>query len=442
MPPTSASPLPVDILRFNTCGSVDDGKSTLIGRLLYDSKSLMEDQIEALERSADITGGGQINLANLTDGLRAEREQGITIDVAYRYFATPRRKFIIADTPGHVQYTRNMVTGASLANLSIVLVDARLGVIEQSRRHTAIASLLRIPHLVVAVNKMDLVGWSEARFLEIRAQFEEFLPRLDIKDVKFIPMSALNGDNVVDGSPHTPWYAGPTLLGHLETVHIASDWNLNGFRLPVQWVNRPNNPTDAALHDFRGFSGQIAGGIVRVGQKIIAFPAGLTTTVKQIWTFDGPVPEAFCPQSVTLVLEHDIDISRGSMLVGPDAHLPGSHTELQAEICWMHSRPLQPGKKYFLKHTTHTVQVAVTEIVNKLNLDSLESEAAPAELAMNDIGEIRLRAAKPLVFDGYATNRLTGSFILIEQGTNATLAAGMLRPPRETVKAEGADYVI
>ena len=442
MPLNTASPLPVDILRFNTCGSVDDGKSTLIGRLLYDSKSLMEDQIEALERSADITGGGQINLANLTDGLRAEREQGITIDVAYRYFATPRRKFIIADTPGHVQYTRNMVTGASLANLSIVLVDARLGVIEQSRRHTAIAALLRIPHLVVAVNKMDLVGWSEARFLEIRAQFEEFLPRLDIKDVKFIPMSALNGDNVVEASPHTPWYVGATLLGHLETVHIASDWNLNGFRLPVQWVNRPNNPTDPALHDFRGFSGQIAGGIVRVGQKIIAVPAGLTTTVKQIWTFDGPVQEAFCPQSVTLVLEHDIDISRGSMLVGLDAHLPGSHTDLQAEVCWMHSRPLQPGKKYFLKHTTHTVQVAITEIVSKLNLDTLESGAAPAELAMNDIGEIRLRAAKPLVFDGYATNRLTGSFILIEQGTNATVAAGMLRPPRENVKPENADYVI
>lgn len=442
MPLNTASPLPVDILRFNTCGSVDDGKSTLIGRLLYDSKSLMEDQIEALERSADITGGGQINLANLTDGLRAEREQGITIDVAYRYFATPRRKFIIADTPGHVQYTRNMVTGASLANLSIVLVDARLGVIEQSRRHTAIAALLRIPHLVVAVNKMDLVGWSEARFLEIRAQFEEFLPRLDIKDVKFIPMSALNGDNVVEASPHTPWYVGATLLGHLETVHIASDWNLNGFRLPVQWVNRPNNPTDPALHDFRGFSGQIAGGIVRVGQKIIAFPAGLTSTVKQIWTFDGPVQEAFCPQSVTLVLEHDIDISRGSMLVGLDAHLPGSHTDLQAEVCWMHSRPLQPGKKYFLKHTTHTVQVAITEIVSKLNLDTLESGAAPAELAMNDIGEIRLRAAKPLVFDGYATNRLTGSFILIEQGTNATVAAGMLRPPRENVKPENADYVI
>ena len=438
---STTTPVPVDILRFNTCGSVDDGKSTLIGRLLYDSKSLMEDQIEALERSADITGGGQINLANLTDGLRAEREQGITIDVAYRYFATPRRKFIIADTPGHVQYTRNMVTGASSANLSIVLVDARLGVIEQSRRHTAIAALLRIPHLVVAVNKMDLVGWSEARFQEIRAQFEEFLPRLDIKDVKFIPMSALNGDNVVDASVHTPWYGGPTLLNHLETVHIASDWNLNGFRLPVQWVNRPNNPTDQTLHDFRGFSGQIAGGIVRTGQKIIAFPAGMVTTVKQIWTYDGPVQEAFCPQSVTLVLEHDIDISRGSMLVGLD-HLPGSTTELQAEVCWMHARALQPGRKYFLKHTTHTVQVVVTEIVNKLNLDTLEAEPAPAELGVNDIGEIRLRAAKPLVFDGYAINRLTGSFILIEQGTNATVAAGMLRPPREIVKPENGDYVI
>jgi bifunctional enzyme CysN/CysC/sulfate adenylyltransferase subunit 1 len=441
MPPPAPVSVPVDILRFNTCGSVDDGKSTLIGRLLYDSKSLMEDQLEALERSADITGGGQINLANLTDGLRAEREQGITIDVAYRYFATPRRKFIIADTPGHIQYTRNMVTGASAANLSVVLVDARLGVIEQSRRHTALAALLRIPHLVVAVNKMDLVGWSEARFLEIRAQFEEFLPRLDIKDVKFIPLSALNGDNVVDPSPHTPWYAGPTLLGHLETVHIASDWNLSGFRLPVQWVNRPNNPTDPELHDFRGFSGQIAGGIVRTGQKVIALPAGIVTTVKQIWTYDGPVQEAFCPQSVTLVLEHDIDVSRGSMLIGPD-HLPGAGCELQAEVCWMHPRALQRGKKYFLKHTTQTVQVVVTEILNALNMVTLEPEPEPAELPMNAIGEIRLRTAKPLVFDGYAINRLTGSFILIEQGTNATVAAGMLLPPREVVKPENGDYVI
>src|SRR4051812_6017113 len=384
MLPTTPVSVPVDILRFNTCGSVDDGKSTLIGRLLYDSKSLMEDQIEALERSADITGGGQINLANLTDGLRAERVQGITIDVAYRYFATPRRKFIIADTPGHIQYTRNMVTGASTANLSIVLVDARAGVIEQSRRHTAIASLLRIPHLVVAVNKMDLVGWSEQRFLEIRAQFEEFLPRLDIKDVKFIPLSALNGDNVVDPSPHTPWYSGPTLLRHLESVHIGSDWNLQGFRFPVQWVNRPNSPTDPKLHDFRGVSGQIAGGIVRVGHKLLALPAGMVTTVKEIWTYDGPVHEAFCPQSVTLVLEHDIDISRGSMLIGTD-HLPGSSANLEAEVCWMHSRSLQAGKKYYLKHTTHTVQVAVTEIVNKLNMATLETDAKPAELALNDI---------------------------------------------------------
>ncbi len=437
----SHSVVPIDILRFNTCGSVDDGKSTLIGRLLYDSKSLMEDQIEALERSADITGGGQVNLANLTDGLRAEREQGITIDVAYRYFATPRRKFIIGDTPGHVQYTRNMVTGASTANLSIILVDARTGVIEQSRRHTAIASLLRIPHLVVAVNKMDLVDWSEQRFLEIRAQFEEFLPRLDIKDVKFIPLSALNGDNVVEPSPHTPWYSGPTLLGHLESVHIASDWNLQGFRLPVQWINRPNQPKDAALHDFRGVSGQIAGGIVRPGQKVIALPAGIVTTVQQIWTYDGVVDEAFCPQSVTLVLEDDIDLSRGSMLIGAD-HLPGASTTLEADVCWMHARALQPGRKYFLKHTTSTVQVAVTEIVGKLNMATLETEAAPAELAVNDIGEIRLRAAKPIVFDGYATNRLTGSFILIEQGTNATVAAGMLLPPREVVKPESGDYVI
>jgi sulfate adenylyltransferase subunit 1 len=440
-PPTPVTAAPVDILRFNTCGSVDDGKSTLIGRLLYDSKSLMEDQLAALERSTDLTGGGQINLANLTDGLRAEREQGITIDVAYRYFATPRRKFIIADTPGHVQYTRNMVTGASSANLSIVLVDARTGVIEQSRRHTAIASLLRIPHLVVAVNKMDLVGWSQARFLEIREQFEEFLPRLDIKDVKFIPLSALTGDNVVEASPHTPWYPGPPLLGHLESVHIASDWNLHDFRLPVQWVNRPNHPTDPALHDFRGFSGQIAGGIVRTGQKVIALPAGLVTTVKQIWTYDGPVPEAFCPQSVTLVLEHDIDISRGNMIIGTD-HLPGASCELQAEVCWMHPRPLQAGKKYFLKHTTHTVQAVVTEIINKLNVTTLDTEPASAGLAMNDLGEIRLRTARPLVFDGYATNRLTGSFILIEQGTNATVAAGMLLPPREVAKPESGDYAI
>ena len=432
---------PVDLLRFNTCGSVDDGKSTLIGRLLYDSKSLMEDQLEALERSADITGGGQINLANLTDGLRAEREQGITIDVAYRYFATPRRKFIIADTPGHVQYTRNMVTGASSANLSVILVDARLGVIEQSRRHACIASLLRIPHLVVAVNKMDLVDWSEERFIEIRNQFEEFLPRLDMKDVKFVPVSALNGDNVVDPSAHTPWYPGPTLLGHLEGVHIGSDWNLNDFRLPVQWVNRPNNPQNPGLHDFRGFSGQVAGGIVRVGQQVMVLPSGFSSTAKEIWTLDGPLQEAFSPQSVTLVLEHNIDVSRGDIIVDPN-DLPGASTELHAKVCWMHPRPLQRGKKYFLKHTTQTVQAVVTAIEHRINVSTLDPEPETPELAMNDIGEIRLRTSKPLVFDAYATNRLTGSFILIEQGTNATVGAGMLFPPTEVARPEYKDFAI
>jgi len=432
---------PIEILRFNTCGSVDDGKSTLIGRLLYDSKSLMEDQIEALERSADITGGGQINLANLTDGLRAEREQGITIDVAYRYFATPRRKFIIADTPGHVQYTRNMVTGASTANLSIVLVDARLGVIEQSRRHTCIASLLRIPHLVVAVNKMDLVDWSEERFQEIRDEFETFLPRLGIKDVIFIPMSALNGDNIVDPSSNTPWYKGPTLLAHLEAVHIASDVNLNGFRFPVQWVNRPNNPTDAKLHDFRGFSGQISGGIVKARQQVMVLPGGLKTTVKEIWTYDGAVGEAFCPQSVTLVLEDDVDVSRGSTLVGLD-NLPGMSADVSARICWMGQRPLRAGGKYFVKHATQTVAAVAVAIENRINISTLEPEPNPAELVLNDIGEIRLRTTKPLVFDGYAANRQTGSFILIEQGTNQTIAAGMLNPPTESVKPEYNDFAI
>jgi sulfate adenylyltransferase subunit 1 len=434
-------PHTVDLLRLNTCGSVDDGKSTLIGRLLYDSKSLMEDQLEALERSADITGNGQINLANLTDGLRAEREQGITIDVAYRYFATPRRKFIIADTPGHVQYTRNMVTGASLCNLSVVLVDARLGMIEQSRRHCCIASLLRIPHLVVAINKMDLVDWSEERFIEIRAQFEAFLPLLDIKDVKYIPVSALNGDNVVDTSPRTPWYCGPTLLRHLEGVHIGSDWNLQDFRLPVQWVNRPNHPRDPALHDFRGFSGQIAGGVVRVGQPVMVLPSGFVSSVKQIWTLDGPLEEAFCPQSITLVLEHDIDVSRGDVVVHPH-NLPGCSAEFHARICWLHPRPLQAGRKYFLKHMTQTVQAVVTSIQSRLNVSTLAEEPAVPELAMNDLGEIRLRTSKPLVFDGYAINRLTGSFILIEQGTNATVAAGMLFPPAEIARPEYRDFAI
>jgi bifunctional enzyme CysN/CysC/sulfate adenylyltransferase subunit 1 len=445
--PTASSQLPasrhpIELLRFNTCGSVDDGKSTLIGRLLYDSKSLMEDQIEALERSADITGGGQINLANLTDGLRAEREQGITIDVAYRYFATPKRKFIVADTPGHVQYTRNMVTGASTANLSIVLVDARQGVIEQTRRHTYISALLGTPHLVIAINKMDLVDWSEARYQEIRDEIENFLPKLGtFRDVKFIPLSALNGDNVVDLSDKTPWYDGPSLLGHLETVHIASDRNLSAFRFPVQWVNRPNNPTDKSLHDFRGLSGQIASGIVRKGQTVVMLPSGIKTTVQEIWTYDGSLDEAFCPQSVTLCLKDDIDISRGDMIVGLE-YLPGRSTELQAKICWMNPKPLTPGRKFYLKHTTQTVQAVVTAIESRINFDTLEPEPSPVTLAMNDIGVIRLRTAKPLLFDGYEVNHLTGSFVLVEQGTNATVAAGMLFPPLEPVKPEYSDFAI
>jgi bifunctional enzyme CysN/CysC/sulfate adenylyltransferase subunit 1 len=433
---------PIEILRFNTCGSVDDGKSTLIGRLLFDSKNLMEDQIEALERSADITGGGQINLANLTDGLRAEREQGITIDVAYRYFATPRRKFIVADTPGHVQYTRNMVTGASTANLSVVLVDARMGVIEQTRRHSYIAALLGIPHVVFAVNKMDLVDWKEERFVEIRDDIEAFLPKLGVlKDVKFIPISALNGDNVVEASAHTPWYQGPTLLGHLETVHIASDWDLTTFRMPVQWVNRPNNPKDHSLHDFRGLSGQISRGLVKVGQPVMVLPSGIKSTIKEIWTYDGPVEEAFAPQSVTLRLAHDIDVSRGDMIVDLE-NLPGLGSELRAHVCWMNQRPLQRGKKFFLKHTSQTVQAVITSLDCRTNIQTFEPEPEPAELIMNGIGEIHLRTSKPLIYDGYNTNRLTGSFILIEQGTNQTVAAGMLFPPTEPVRPEYQDFSI
>jgi len=431
----------IELLRFNTCGSVDDGKSTLIGRLLYDSKSIMEDQMEALERSADITGGGQVNLANLTDGLRAEREQGITIDVAYRYVATPKRKFIVADTPGHVEYTRNMVTGASTANLSIVLVDARNGVIEQTRRHSYISALLGIPHIVFAVNKMDLVDWNEERFREIREGIEAFLPKLDLfKDVKFIPISALEGDNVVTFSDKTPWYEGPTLLGHIESVHIASDWNLNGLRFPVQWVNRPNNPTDPSLHDFRGLSGQIAGGIVKVGQEVLVLPSGQKSHVKEIWTHDGSLEEAFCPQSVTLRLEDDLDISRGDTIVGLDP-LPGHSAELSARVCWMNPRSLTAGKKYFLKHGTQTVQAMVTGLENRIDFATFEPEEAN-ELAMNDIGEVRIRTAKPLAFDGYTTNRLTGSFVLVELGTNATVAAGTLHPPAQTYKAEYTDFSI
>ena len=323
-----------------------------------------------------------------------------------------------------------------------MLVDARQGVIEQTRRHTYLAALLGIPHLVIAVNKMDLVDWSEERFLEIRENIEAFLPMLDVfKDVKFVPMSALNGDNVVGFSKHTPWYCGPTLLGHLETVHIASDWSLSGLRFPVQWVNRPNNPTDKKLHDFRGLSGQLAGGIIKVGQQVMVLPSGMKSTVKEIWSYDGAMKEAFCPQSITLVLEHDIDISRGDMIVGLD-NLPGMTSELRGRICWMNQRPLQRGKKYLLKHTSKTVQAMIVSLDNRINIHTFEPEPEPSELAVNDIGEVRIRTAMPLIYDGYATNRLTGSFILIEQGTNQTVGAGMLYPPTELVKPEYNDFAI
>jgi bifunctional enzyme CysN/CysC/sulfate adenylyltransferase subunit 1 len=335
-----------------------------------------------------------------------------------------------------------MVTGASTANLSVVLVDARQGVIEQTRRHTFIAALLRIPHLVIAVNKMDLVDWKEARFQEIRDEIEDFLPKLGaFSDVKFIPLSALNGDNVVGLSKACKWYHGATLLEHLETVHIASDRNLTTLRFPVQWVNRPNNPTDKALHDFRGLSGQIASGVIRRGQEVVVLPAGIKSRVKDIWNYDHSLEEAFCPQSVTLCLEHDIDISRGDMLVGRE-NLPGRSSELQAQVCWMHSRPLQAGKKYFLKHATQTVQAIVTRLESRINMTTLEPEPDPAKLAINDIGGIHIKTAKPLVFDGYTTNHLTGSFILIEQGTNATVAAGMLSAPTEAVTPEYTDFAI
>ena len=412
----------VEILRFTTAGSVDDGKSTLIGRLLYDSKSIMEDQLEALERSADITGGGAINLANLTDGLRAEREQGITIDVAYRYFATRKRKFIIADTPGHVQYTRNMITGASTANLALILIDARKGVIEQTKRHSYIASLLKIPHMVVCVNKMDLVDYSEVRYEEIKAQYLEFAPRLDIRDITFIPISALAGDNVVDASPRTPWYKGATLLGHLEDVYIASDHNLKDFRMPVQYVVRPYKDE---FHDFRGFAGQIAGGTVRKGDEVVILPSGRHSRVKEIHTLDGSLDEAFCPQSVSIRLEDEIDISRGDVIcctVNP----PTVGSEHVANLCWMSEQPLVPGRKYWIKHHSHTTRAVIKDIKFKVDIQTIRNIPAEGPFGLNEIGRVTFKTLKPLVYDNYRKNRLMGSFILIDETHNATVGAGML----------------
>ncbi len=410
-----------ELLRIATSGSVDDGKSTLIGRLLHDSKSILEDQLEHVVETSERRGDGYVNLALLTDGLRAEREQGITIDVAYRYFQTPRRKFIIADTPGHEQYTRNMVTGSSTADLSIVLIDARKGVSEQTRRHAYIASLLRIPHLVVCVNKMDLVGYDEAVFYRIMDEMTDWAARLQIPDITFIPISALQGDNVVDRSWAMPWYGGAPLLYHLEHVVIASDRNLSDVRFPVQWVVRPM--TDEH-HDYRGYAGQVAGGVLRPGDDILVLPSGRRTKVAGIDTYDGGVESAFPTMSVTLRLEDDVDISRGDMIVNAE-DAPIAARELDAMVCWMSEQPLRPRGRYTIKHTTRSARAVLDEIEYKVEVNSLAHEPA-AELGLNEIARVRLRCSAELVVDPYARNRTTGSFILIDEATNDTVAAGMV----------------
>jgi bifunctional enzyme CysN/CysC len=420
--------LDMDLLRFSTAGSVDDGKSTLIGRLLLDTRQIFADQLAHVEDASRRQGFDRTELALLTDGLRAEREQGITIDVAYRYFATPRRKFIIADTPGHVQYTRNMVTGASTSNLSVVLVDARKGLVEQSRRHAFLASLLRIPHLVVAVNKMDLVGWSQQRFEQIRAEFTDFATRLETTDITFIPLSALHGDNVVEPSTNMPWYRGLPLLTHLEQVHIASDRNLIDVRFPVQWVIRPSSE---AHHDYRGYAGQVAGGVLKPGDDVVVLPSGLTTTIAAIETQAGPdarptpVAEAFPPMSVTIRLADDLDVSRGDLICRP-GNRPTTGQDLDAMVCWMTDRPLTPRMMLGLKHTTRNVRAMVTAIPYRLDVNTLHRDEAAGRLGLNDIGRITLRATAPLHYDPYARNRITGSFILIDEAANTTVGAGML----------------
>jgi len=411
-----------ELLRFSTCGSVDDGKSTLIGRLLYDTKSIFEDQLQHVEDVSRRRGDEYTNLALLTDGLRAEREQGITIDVAYRYFATPRRKFIIADTPGHVQYTRNMVTGASTANLAIVLIDARQGVVEQTRRHSLITSLLRIPHLVFAINKMDLVGWDEAVYRRIENDVRGLAARLDVRDLCFIPMSALHGDNVVNRSDKTPWYAGPPLLAHLESVFIASDHNLIDVRFPVQWVVRPQSPE---YHDYRGYAGQVAGGVLRTGDEVVVLPSGITSKITKIETFDGPVEEAFPPMSVVVHLDSDVDVSRGDMICRPN-NRPIVGQDLEAMICWMTDKPLQPRAKYALKHTTRNTRAMISGLHYRMDVNTGHRTEGVNELGLNDIGRISLRTMAPICYDEYRRNRTTGSFILVDEATNATVGAGML----------------
>ena len=414
----------MDLLRFTTAGSVDDGKSTLIGRLLYDSKAIFEDQLEAVEQNSKARGDENINLALLTDGLRAEREQGITIDVAYRYFATPKRKFIIADTPGHIQYTRNMVTGASTANLAIVLVDARKGVIEQTCRHAFIADLLRIQHIVVCVNKMDLVDWSQETFDTIVADFKKFASRLNnIVDITFIPVSALLGDNIVDPSENMSWYEGPTLLYYLETVYIGADANHVDARLPIQWVIRPHSD---AWHDFRGFAGRIAGGVFKPGDDVVVLPSGFQSKIKAIHTSDGELAEAFTPMSVAVTLVDEIDISRGDMLVKPN-NPPTPRQDIEAMICWFSADKKLAGRgKFILRHTTKEVKAIVTEVRYKVNINTLHKIEADLEFTLNDIGRISLRTSAPLIADSYKSNRITGSFILIDEHTNETVAAGMI----------------
>jgi sulfate adenylyltransferase large subunit len=416
----------MDILRFATAGSVDDGKSTLIGRLLYDSKSIFADQLEAVERTSRDRGEDFTNLALLTDGLRAEREQGITIDVAYRYFATPRRKFIIADTPGHIQYTRNMVTGASTADLAVVLVDARNGLTEQSRRHAFLTTLLRVPHMVLAVNKMDLVDYSAEVFEKICEEFSAFAARLDIGDLAFIPISALHGDNVVDRSVNMPWYDGPSLLHHLEHVHIASDRNLHDPRFPVQYVIRPHAATDADLHDYRGYAGQVAGGVLKPGDEVLHLPSGFSTRVRRIEAAGTEIAEAFAPMSVTLLLDDDVDISRGDMICRPH-NRPAAAQDIDAMLCWMSSDlPLARRSRLIVKHTSRTVKAIVTDLHYRIDVNTLHRDEAATQLGLNEIGRVRLRLTQPIFCDPYARNRTTGGLILIDEGTNATVGAAMI----------------
>ena len=421
---------PMDILRLATAGSVDDGKSTLIGRLLYDSKAIFEDQLAAVEQTSKARGEDYTNLALLTDGLRAEREQGITIDVAYRYFATPRRKFIIADTPGHIQYTRNMVTGASTADLAIVLVDARNGLTEQSRRHAFLTTLLRVPHLVLAVNKMDLVDYDQGVFDRISEEFAAFAAKLEIGDLSFIPISALHGDNVVQRSDKMPWHDGPSLLHHLEHVHIASDRNLIDVRFPVQYVIRPHQATDPNLHDYRGYAGQVAGGVLKPGDEVMHLPSGLTTKIARIDTARGPVPEAYPPMSVTLVLEDDLDISRGDMICRPH-NQPLVSQDVEAMVCWMSdSRPLAARDRLVVKHTSRTVKAIVRELHYRLDVNTLHRDESAERLGLNEVGRVTLRLTQPLFFDPYNRNRETGGLILIDESTNATVGAVMITEGR------------